>query len=219
MQESPKASKKENGGGGGSPSFKRRTPSDEVQRKPKPNLLKVGSKDADAAGASSSSANKLVAPKEEPPDKVDKYKSEPDQSPKEEPSETMSSADNLAALSEYLQASQMSSAINAASSQLAMAQLLNLPGLNPTQAALMASAAGKPLANMLSMAMLQQQQQQREQQAQAVMASVIASAATSLTTAASLTVTPPRRGRGSRGGSLGRPRGSSLANKLKKLDS
>ena len=119
-----------------------------------------------------------------------------------------------------------------------MAQLLNLPGLNTAQAALMASAAaGKPLANAMAMAMLQQQQQQqREQQQQqqqqqqaAMMAATMLASASSSNPAAALAAaaasagggspTTPRRGRGSRGGSLGRPRGSSLANKLKKLDS
>ena len=147
------------------------------------------------------------------------------------------SADNLAALTEYLQTAQMASLTQAASSQLAMAQLLNMPGgLGAAQAALMASAAaastaGKPLANMLSMAMLQQQQQQqqqqqREQQAQvmsAAMASMIAAStagvSTSSVAAAAAATTRPARGRGSRGGSLGRPRGSSLVNKLRRMDS
>ena len=60
---------------------------------------------------------------------------------------------------------------------------------------------------MLSMAVLQQQQQQQQQQ---VAAAVVAAAAQQQL---------PKRGRGSRGGSLGRPRGSSIAQKLKRLES
>ena len=114
--------------------------------------------------------------------------------------------DGTAGLAEFIAATQMTAQMNALASQanqLAMAsQLMNLPGYNQAylQAAL---SSGKPLANMLSMALLQQQQQQ------ATTAAVLAAAQQQL----------PKRGRGSRGGGMGRPRGVSMAQKLKRLES
>lgn len=89
--------------------------------------------------------------------------------------------------------------------QLALASGLIQAFGSQAVAYLQASAVtGKPLASMLSMAMLQQAQQQQQQQA-------AAAAALSLM---------PKRGRGSRGGSTGvRRGGASVGLKLKRLDS
>ncbi len=182
----------------------------------------------------------IVKPKEEPPDEnhvserkrpypncnSNEAKHEPNESPSSSSPRPGSSSSNLdegesgnggsgssgggvaapsssssSALSDYL-ASQMT-----ALTQAAMAtQLMNLPGYS--SAYLQAVSSGKPLANaMLSMAMLQSQQQQQA----ASLASAVA--------ASSSVPSVPKRGRGSRGGSLGRPRGTSLAHKLKRIES
>eukprot|EP00094_Tigriopus_californicus_P002578 TCALIF_02490-PA protein Name:"Similar to Kmt2c Histone-lysine N-methyltransferase 2C (Mus musculus)" AED:0.04 eAED:0.11 QI:0/0.63/0.25/1/0.81/0.66/12/0/2215 len=106
--------------------------------------------------------------------------------------------------------------------QLAMAtQLMNLPGYSSAAAGVqqaaylqaLAAASGKPqsqYANMLSLALMQ-----------STAAAAAASSAASITPGStpSSPSALPKRGRGSRGGSVGRPRGSSMANKLKRLDS
>lgn len=105
------------------------------------------------------------------------------------------------ALQEYMQ---MAQTVQSAQ-QLALASGLIQAFGSQAVAYLQASAVtGKPLASMLSMAMLQQAQQQQQQQA-------AAAAALSLM---------PKRGRGSRGGSTGvRRGGASVGLKLKRLDS
>lgn len=71
-----------------------------------------------------------------------------------------------------------------------------------------AAVTGKPLASMLSSLAILQQAQQQQQQAQVQQAAASAAALSML----------PKRGRGSRGGSVAR-RGSGVALKLKRLDS
>lgn len=142
---------------------------------------------------------------------------------KNEPVDESSSGSGSTALSDILAASQMTaqmSALTAQASQLAMAtQLLNLPGYSQ---AYLAAAAGKPLANMLSMA-LQQQQQVGHVLGPVIhvpTVSVPQQLAAAVAVSAASQVTPPKRGRGSRGGALSRSRaGMSAINKLKRLDS
>ena len=107
--------------------------------------------------------------------------------------------------------------------QMALAtQLLQAYGSQGMAYLQAAAVTGKPLASMLSMAMLQQAQTQQQQQQQQVAAATAA-------------MMMPKRGRGSRGGSLARSRvGSGVATgsgatgssgvggaglKLKRLDS
>ncbi len=194
------------------------------------------SKDGDSAGNSAGSSSSSGS--------SDAVKSEPgaergDKSPLSPRSNSSSSNEGSGGGGNNPSASPSSSSASsaltdfftAATAQMQMTalatSLLNLPGYNANTAAYLQAAqaaavsSGKPLANMLtSMAMLQSQQQQAT--LASAMASAVASSSSSTSSPSSSSSTVPslpKRGRGSRGGSVGRPRGTSLLTKLKRTDS